>query len=233
MGAAGAPERRGGAADLVCSAPAPQPSPSAPLVGAQTPTPAPAQSRIGLLWGGGLSVSQVRPLPLHGWVFPPPSWWPGNCRRPFAQSLEAHLSSSPCTPPGMGWTLLLSERHLSALGAFLRLTVSVPTSWPSGGGSSQPPGQRNPGHSKQGYGTGLARPLRVKQVDWGRGCGLTDFVPVLISRKSPSGRCEHSGDSWVGTPAWPGPGQMGPKRMGMFEPDPAEGSSGQGSRSWC
>lgn len=109
-------------------APAPPPRPSAPLMGAQTPTPAQAQSRIGLLWGGDLSVCQVRLLPLHGWVFPPPSWWLGNCRCPSAQSLEAHLGSSPRTPPGMGWTLLLTERHLSALGALLRLTTSVPTS---------------------------------------------------------------------------------------------------------
>ena len=99
-----------------------------PLPSSPTPTPAQAQSRIGLLWGGDLSVCQVRLLPLHGWVFPPPSWWLGNCRCPSAQSLEAHLGSSPRTPPGMGWTLLLTERHLSALGALLRLTTSVPTS---------------------------------------------------------------------------------------------------------
>lgn len=37
-------------------APAPPPRPSAPLMGAQTPTPAQAQSRVGLLWGGDLSV---------------------------------------------------------------------------------------------------------------------------------------------------------------------------------
>lgn len=56
-----------------------------------------------------------------------------------------------------------------------------------------------------------------------------DFVPILISRKSPSDRHEHSGDSWVGVHR-SGQAQVrwGPRGMGMFEPDPAEGSGGQG-----
>lgn len=129
VGTAGAPEPRGGAADRVCSATSPR-SPSqalrAPHGGSDPhPCPGPEQSRAAV---GRGSVCQVRPLPLHGWVFPPPSWWLGNCRCPSAQSLEAHLGSLPHTPPGMGWTLLLTERHLSALGALLRLTMSVPTS---------------------------------------------------------------------------------------------------------